>query len=40
MKLLKAAERGDIAALELHLKNGDDIAYVQKHRPQCADHGT
>jgi len=30
MKLLKAAEQGDIAALELRLKDGDDIAYVQK----------
>ena len=29
MKLLKAAEQGDIAALELRLKVGDDIAYVQ-----------
>ena len=30
MKLLKAAEKGDITALELRLKDGDDIAYVQK----------
>lgn len=30
MKLFKAAEKGDIAAMELGLLAGDDIAYVQK----------
>lgn len=30
MKLLKAAEKGDIAALEQRLKDGDDIGYTQK----------
>ena len=30
MKLLKAAEKGDIAAMEQRLLAGDDLAYVQK----------